>query len=85
VNISYDFVEVYAERTDFAQVSQALKESGFEPDNAELIMKPNTTLALASEEATDVLNMVEALEELDDVTKVSHNLEITDELVAQFA
>jgi len=85
VNISGDVVEVYTERTDFAQVSQALKESGFEPDNAELIMKPNTTLALTSEEATDVLNMVEALEELDDVTKVSHNLEITDELVAQFA
>ncbi|MFN8486988.1 MAG: YebC/PmpR family DNA-binding transcriptional regulator [Caldilineaceae bacterium] len=85
VVISEDAVEIYTERTDFAAVNQALKEAGFEPDNAELIMKPNTTLALPPEQATDVINMVEALEELDDVTKVYHNLELTDELVAQFA
>jgi len=85
VMVSDDAVEVYTERSDFAQVSQALKEAGFEPDNAELIMQPNTTLALEGEQAADVIQMVEALEELDDVTKVSHNLELTDELVAQFA
>jgi len=85
VAVSDDAVEVYTERTDFAQVSQALREAGFEPDNAELIMKPNTPLALNSEQAADVMKMVEALEELDDITKVSHNLELTDELIAQFA
>ncbi len=85
VAISDDAVEVYTERTDFAQVSQALKEAGYMPDNAELIMQPNTTIALEAAQATDVLDLVEALEELDDVTKVSHNLELTDELVAQFA
>jgi YebC/PmpR family DNA-binding regulatory protein len=85
VVISEDVVEVYTERTDFAPISQALKEAGFEPDNAELIMQPNTTIALEAEQAADVMNLVEALEELDDVTKVSHNLELTDELVAQFA
>jgi transcriptional/translational regulatory protein YebC/TACO1 len=29
--------------------------------------------------------MIEALEELDDVNKVYHNLELTEEMVAQFA
>ena len=85
VVVSDDAVEVYTERTDFAQVSQALRDAGFEPDNAELIMKPNTPLALSSEQAADVMKMVEALEELDDITKVSHNLELTDDLIAQFA
>ncbi|MDQ3249326.1 MAG: YebC/PmpR family DNA-binding transcriptional regulator [Chloroflexota bacterium] len=85
VIVSDDAVEVYTERTSFAQVSQALREAGFEPDNAELIMKPNTTLALDPAAATDVMNLVDALEELDDVTAVSHNLELTDEFVAQFA
>jgi YebC/PmpR family DNA-binding regulatory protein len=85
VIVSDDVVEVYTGRTDFAQVSQAIKEAGFVPDNAELIMKPNTPLTLEAEQATDVIQMVEALEELDDVTKVWHNLELTDELVAQFA
>jgi transcriptional/translational regulatory protein YebC/TACO1 len=48
-------------------------------------MRPNTTLTLEREEANSVLNMIEALEDLDDVSQVYHNLELTDELVAQFA
>ncbi len=42
---SEDAVEVYTERNDFAQVSQALSEAGFEPDESSLISKPNTTLS----------------------------------------
>jgi len=40
---------------------------------------------LEPEQATAVLNLIEALEELDDVNNVYHNLELTDEVVAQFA
>ena len=54
-------------------------------NESSLIMKPNTTLALDADEATSVLNLIEALEELDDASNVYHNLELTDELVAQFA
>jgi YebC/PmpR family DNA-binding regulatory protein len=85
VVIGDDVVEVYTERTGLAQVSQALNEAGFAPDESKLILKPNTTLSLEGEEATSVLNLIEALEELDDVSNVYHNLELTDELVAQFA
>ena len=66
-------------------MSEALDEAGYKPDEAQLTMKPNTTLDLDAEEATSVLNLIEALEELDDVSQVYHNLELTDELVAQFA
>lgn len=85
VEISADAVEVYTERTSFAQVSQALDEQGFTASQAELLMKPNTTIELGAEEATSVLNLVEALEELDDVNKVYYNLELTEDVVAQFA
>ena len=85
VDVSDDSVEVYTNRTNFAQVSQALEAAGTKPDQAELIMKPNTTLELSADEAQSVLGMIEALEELDDVNKVYHNLELTDEMVAQFA
>jgi transcriptional/translational regulatory protein YebC/TACO1 len=37
------------------------------------------------EEAAAVLDLIEALEELDDVSKVYHNLELTEDVVAQFA
>jgi YebC/PmpR family DNA-binding regulatory protein len=85
VEISDDAIEVYTERTDLAEVSQALEEAGLKPDQAELIMQPNVTLTLDPEESISVLNLIENLEELDDVSKVYHNLELTDEVIAQLA
>jgi YebC/PmpR family DNA-binding regulatory protein len=85
VIVSDDVVEIYTDRNTFAQVSQALQTNGFVPNSAALIMNPNTTLALDSDSATAVLHLVEALEELDDVNQVYHNLELTDALVAQYA
>ena len=85
VATSEDAVEVFTERSNFAQVLQSLAELGFTPDESSLIMQPNTPLALAPDEATSVLNLIEALEELDDISNVYHNLELTDEVVAQFA
>ena len=85
VEVGDEVVEVYTERTSFAQVSQALEEQGLAPSEAELVMKPNTTLELGAEDAGAVLNLIDALEELDDVNKVWHNLELTEDVVAQFA
>ena len=85
VLISDDVIEVYTERTDLAQISQVLIDSGYTPSSSELVMKPNTTLELDLAEATSVLNLVEALEDLDDISHVYHNLEITDAVVAQLA
>jgi len=85
VEISDDVVEVYTERTNFAQVSQELESAGLKPDQAELMMKPNATIELSPAEANAVLGLIDSLEELDDVSKVYHNLELTEELVAQFA
>jgi YebC/PmpR family DNA-binding regulatory protein len=80
-----EVVEVYTERTNFAQVSQEMESTGLKPDQAELMMKPNATIELGPAEANAVLGLIESLEELDDVSKVYHNLELTDEMVAQFA
>ena len=85
VEVGDEVVEVYTERTSFAQVSQALDEQGLTPNQAELVMTPNTTIELGTEEAGTVLNLIDALEELDDVNKVWHNLELTEDVVAQFA
>ncbi|MBU6350815.1 MAG: YebC/PmpR family DNA-binding transcriptional regulator [Caldilinea sp.] len=85
VELSADVVEIYTDRTDFAQVSQALEGQGFAAAQAELAMQPNTTIELGVEEAAAVLGLIEALEELDDVSKVYHNLELTEDVVAQFA
>ena len=85
VQVSEDAVEVYTERADLAQVAQALSDAGYSADESRLMLKPNTTLTMEGEQATAVLNLIESLEELDDVSNVYHNLELTDEMVAQFA
>jgi len=85
VEVSEDAIEVYTERNDFAQVTQMLTDNGFTPTESNLMYKPNTPMDLSAEEAASVLNLVEALEDLDDVSQVSHNLELTDEVMAQFA
>lgn len=85
VVVTPDTVEVYTERTALALVAQALEEAGFPADESELVMEANTMLALAGEEGMSVLGLIETLEELDDVSKVYHNLELTDELMAQVA
>lgn len=82
---SDDAVEVYTERANFAQVLQALADARFTPDESNLIQQPDNALALGPDEATSVLGLIEGLEELDDVSNVYHNLELTDEVVAQFA
>ncbi len=85
VEISDESIEIYTDRTNFAQVSQGLEAEGVKPDQADLMMWPNSTLELSTDEAQAVLGMIEALEELDDVNKVYHNLELTEEMMAQFA
>ena len=85
VEVTDDAVEIFTERTELAQVAKSLRESGIQPDTSELIMQPNQTLSLDSRAGLTVLNLLESLEELDDVNKVHHNLELTDELVAQVA
>ncbi len=82
---SDDSIEVYTQRAELAPVSQALIENGQVPSRSELIMQPNTPTALGAEEATQVLELVDSIEELDDVNQVYHNLELTDEVVAQLA
>ncbi|MEM7530730.1 MAG: YebC/PmpR family DNA-binding transcriptional regulator [Chloroflexota bacterium] len=85
VDIGDDSAEIYTERNDLASVSQSLSAAGYTPDESKLMMKPNSTLALEINEATSVMRLIDSLEELDDVNQVYHNLEITDDLIAQFA
>ena len=48
---------------------------------AQLVMRPKTLVSLDLGDAKKVLHLVEALEDLDDVQDVFHNLDITDELI----
>ncbi len=75
-----DAIVITAPFETYGAVNQKLHALGIEPEESEIVWIPTTTVALPLEQAQKVLKMIEKLEELDDVQKVFHNLELTQEL-----
>ncbi|HWM92213.1 MAG TPA: YebC/PmpR family DNA-binding transcriptional regulator [Thermoanaerobaculia bacterium] len=59
---------------DFGQVQKALEDRGITPLSAESEYIPTTPTELPESQATEVLSLVDRLEQDDDVQKVFHNL-----------
>ncbi len=53
-----------------------MKEAGFELDQAELIMLPQTTLPVPEDKKEIFEKLIDALEDDDDVSEVYHNVEL---------
>ena len=66
---------------DFGKMQKKLEEMKVEAENAELQRIPHETITLDVETAKKILKVVDIFEDDDDVQKVFHNLEITDELM----
>ena len=70
---------------DLNAVRDALTEAGIPVDNADLAMVPTTTVAVADPGAVkQVLRLLEALDNLDDVQDVYANFDISDDLLDEF-
>lgn len=79
-----DLIEVYAELEYFQAVRQALEDADIHFETAELAMLPRTTMQLGEKQTLQVMGIVDALEELDDVQQVYSNLAISDEVMARY-
>jgi YebC/PmpR family DNA-binding regulatory protein len=69
--------------TDLHAVQDALRTAGYAVQGAELAMVPRSTVRVEGAEAERVLKLVDALEELDDVSKVFSNFDIDAETLAR--
>lgn len=65
----------------FEEVKQALTEVGFEYDSAVITMIPQTTVKIEGKDAKQMLSLMEALEDHDDVQDVYSNFDIEEELL----
>ena len=63
----------------FEGVKKKLEEAGFKCTYGEVTMVPQTTVRLSGKEAEQMLKLMEALEDSDDVQKVYANFDIADE------
>jgi YebC/PmpR family DNA-binding regulatory protein len=77
-----DNIEIIGPVDAFKKVSDALKNAGVTPDDAELRMIAKQDLELPVDQTLSVLRVIENLEELDDIANVFHNLKISDEALA---
>lgn len=78
-------VEITGPVEAYKRIGDALKKAGIKVDDAGLRMQANQEIELGHEETLQVMNVIEALEELDDVQSVSYNLKISDAALEKIA
>jgi len=70
--------EIFSPMESFQQVVDALNAAGIAPDVAELSMVPQTQVKLSGKPADQVLRLMDALDDHDDVQHVYANFDIED-------
>jgi len=73
--------EIFTAVKDFEKVKQALQDKGIKTTDAEVTMIPSSTIKVEGNEAKQLLGLIEALEEHDDVQQVYANFDIPDEIL----
>jgi YebC/PmpR family DNA-binding regulatory protein len=74
--------EIVTDPTSLGAVRDALRAEGIEVESAELTMLPQSTIPVDGGEAKKVLQMIDALEDLEDVQSVYANFDIPEEVMA---
>jgi transcriptional/translational regulatory protein YebC/TACO1 len=69
---------VYTEPTQLHAVKTALEATGLVALSAELEWVPKSTVRVEGEQAQQLVKLIDALEDLDDVQKVEGNYDIDD-------
>jgi YebC/PmpR family DNA-binding regulatory protein len=83
VETSTDPLEIYTEPHDLEAVQAALEKAGVAIESAEAAMVARQTVAVDVSKARQNLRLVEHLEDVEDVQRVTSNLELTDEILAE--
>jgi len=80
-----DRIEVYTEPGDLEAVRRALDTAGIMVESAEHAMVAKTTIEVDAHRARQNLRLIEALEDLDDVQRVTANFDIPADVFAEVA
>ncbi len=77
--------EVQCAPDDFNEVREALEASLGAAEQAGLMWKPQNTIQIGEDQASTLFKLLEALDESDDVQRVSANFEVSDEVMAKLS
>ncbi|HEX4669746.1 MAG TPA: YebC/PmpR family DNA-binding transcriptional regulator [Solirubrobacterales bacterium] len=80
-----DLLRVICEPSDLSAVREAVKASGVEVASSEVTMEPKSTVEVGKGDARELLGLLDALEEHDDVNEVHANFDIPEDVMAEIA
>lgn len=75
--------EIFTSAQEFEKVKQILQDKGIKYQDAEITMVPSSTIKLIGNDAKQLLSLIEALEDHEDVQQVYANFDIPDEVLEQ--
>jgi YebC/PmpR family DNA-binding regulatory protein len=78
-------IEIYTSPGDLQSVRQVLERAGVPVESAETTMIAKQTVELDAAKARQALRLVDLLEDLDDVSRVTANFDIPEEVFAEVA
>ncbi len=84
VKVEGGYVEIYTQPEDMLAVRATLEEKNIPIDSAELAKLPKTVVQLDDKAALQTLKLLDKLEELDDVQRVSSNADFPDSVLEQY-
>jgi YebC/PmpR family DNA-binding regulatory protein len=82
IDVGDEAIEITTSVEGFRDVREALVKKGYELVTAELAMIPTSYVELDKEKAEQVVGVIDALEEQDDVQQVYHGLHMPSEVAA---
>ena len=85
VKTEADVYEIVTAPEAFEDVRSALEQKALTLDVAEVTMMPQNTVPVEGKQAEQVLRLMEALDDQDDVRKAHANFDISDEVMAALA
>jgi YebC/PmpR family DNA-binding regulatory protein len=85
VKTEADVYEIVTAPEAFEDVRSTLEQKGLTLDVAEVTMMPQNTVPVEGKQAEQVLRLMEALDDQDDVRKAHANFDISDEVMAALA
>ena len=85
VNDLGDSFEIVSAPTDLVSIKEALKKSNLEYESAETSFLPSVSIPIEGETARGVLELIDAIEDLDDVQNVYGNFDISEEVMASLS
>jgi YebC/PmpR family DNA-binding regulatory protein len=85
VDTETDPIEIYTEPSDLLAVRKALEAAGVSVEDSESAMIAKQTVTLDADHVRKALRLVDLLEDLDDVQRVTTNVDIPEDMLAEIA